>query len=99
MTDFPAAVGANPRPPNFFIVGAPKAGTTALYAFLDQHPLVYMSPLKEPNYFSTELRLQNFVAAGRSRVAREMRALARYLHGDRNDIERLSMLTLVASPD
>jgi hypothetical protein len=42
------------RLPNFFIVGAPKAGTTALYAYLDQHPQVYMSPLKEPCYFAPE---------------------------------------------
>src|SRR5262245_44057756 len=38
--------------PNFFIVGAPKAGTTSLYEYLRRHPQVYMSPVKEPNYFS-----------------------------------------------
>ncbi len=38
--------------PNFLIVGAAKSGTTALYAYLRQHPQVYMSPLKEPNYFA-----------------------------------------------
>jgi hypothetical protein len=38
--------------PDFFIVGAPKAGTTALHAFLDLHPQVCMSADKEPNYFS-----------------------------------------------
>ncbi|MBA3646969.1 MAG: sulfotransferase [Chitinophagales bacterium] len=38
--------------PNFFIVGAPKAGTTSLYYYLDKHPEVFMSPIKEPNYFS-----------------------------------------------
>lgn len=38
--------------PDFFIVGAAKAGTTSLYRYLDQHPEVYMSPLKEPNWFS-----------------------------------------------
>jgi hypothetical protein len=41
--------------PNFFVVGAPKAGTTALYHFLDQHPGVYMSPIKEPAHFATDL--------------------------------------------
>lgn len=40
--------------PNFFIVGAPKAGTTSLYHYLDEHPDVFMSPIKEPNYFSYE---------------------------------------------
>ena len=37
--------------PNFFIVGAPKAGTTSLYYYLKDIPGVYMSPIKEPNYF------------------------------------------------
>jgi hypothetical protein len=43
--------------PNFFIVGAAKAGTTSLYHYLAQHPAVYMSPIKEPNYFSTDIDL------------------------------------------
>jgi len=38
--------------PNFFIVGAAKAGTTSLYAYLKNVPGIYMSPLKEPNYFA-----------------------------------------------
>ena len=38
--------------PNFFVIGAPKAGTTALYHCLRQHPNVYMSPIKEPYYFA-----------------------------------------------
>jgi len=47
--------------PNFFIVGAPKAGTDQLYYHLDQHPQIYMSPLKEPSFFSSEIRVCNFV--------------------------------------
>jgi len=39
--------------PNFFIVGAPKAGTTSLYNYLRRAPGVYMSPRKEPRYFTT----------------------------------------------
>ena len=38
--------------PNFFIVGVAKGGTTSLHAYLSQHPQVYMSPIKETNYFS-----------------------------------------------
>ena len=37
--------------PNFFIIGAQKAGTTSLYHYLKQHPQVYMSPRKEPHFF------------------------------------------------
>jgi hypothetical protein len=39
---------------DFFIVGAPKAGTTSLYKYLNQHQDVVMSSVKEPNYFSKE---------------------------------------------
>jgi hypothetical protein len=37
--------------PTFFVIGAPKAGTTSLHHYLDQHPRVQMSALKEPRYF------------------------------------------------
>ncbi len=43
------------RAPDFFIVGQPKAGTTALHAMLRQHPQIYMPSLKEPEYFADEL--------------------------------------------
>jgi len=38
--------------PNFLIVGAAKAGTTALYHFLKQHPDVFLPANKEPHFFS-----------------------------------------------
>jgi hypothetical protein len=68
--------------PNFFIVGAPKAGTTSLYAYLDQHPQIYMSPLKEPHYFADEFRPENFNDEACARAAREQPALQAYLDGD-----------------
>ena len=37
--------------PTFLIVGAPKAGTTALHTALTQHPEVFMSRPKEPKYW------------------------------------------------
>jgi len=37
--------------PNFFLIGAQKAGTTSLYSYLKQHPQIYMSPRKEPHFF------------------------------------------------
>jgi len=40
------------RWPNFFIVGVAKAGTTSLYEYLKDIPGIYMSPVKEPGYFS-----------------------------------------------
>ncbi|MGY6274893.1 sulfotransferase family protein [Methylomonas sp. MgM2] len=41
------------KKPNFFILGAPKCGTTSLAAWLSEHPQVYMSPHKEPLHFNT----------------------------------------------
>src|SRR3954464_7011750 len=46
---------SEPRRPDFFIVGAPKSGTTSLYDWLDRHPQVYMSPVKEPFYFCPDV--------------------------------------------
>lgn len=43
------------RLPDFFIIGAPKCGTTALYLYLRQHPDVFMPFHKEPLYFGTDL--------------------------------------------
>ena len=39
------------RRPNFFILGAPKCGTTALSEYLRRHPRAFVSQPKEPHYF------------------------------------------------
>jgi Sulfotransferase family len=38
--------------PNFFIIGAPKCGTTSLHTYLAAHPEIHMSPIKEPRFFA-----------------------------------------------
>ncbi len=43
------------KKPNFFIVGAPKCGTTALSEYLRCHPAVFLSTPKEPSYFCSDL--------------------------------------------
>ena len=40
--------------PNFFVIGAGRSGTTSLYHYLKQHPDVFMSPIKETNFFAYE---------------------------------------------
>ena len=40
--------------PNFYLIGAAKAGTSALHAYLQQHPQIFMSSLKEPSFFALE---------------------------------------------
>lgn len=40
----------------FFVIGAQKAGTTALFRYLRKHPEIYMPPEKEIPYFSEKIR-------------------------------------------
>jgi hypothetical protein len=44
------------RVPDFFIVGHAKCGTTALYRTLRRHPQIYVSAVKEPRFFTPDLR-------------------------------------------
>lgn len=46
--------------PNFILIGAAKSGTTSLYYYLKQHPQIYMSKLKETNFFAYEGQELNF---------------------------------------
>jgi len=40
--------------PNFIIIGAGRAGTTSLYHYLRQIPQIFMSSIKETNFFAFE---------------------------------------------
>jgi hypothetical protein len=48
--------------PNFFIVGAPKCGTTAWHAYLGTHPDIFFSQVKEPNFFATDMPRTRWVS-------------------------------------
>ncbi len=50
----------NTHKPNFFLVGAAKSGTTSLSAWLESHPDLFLSPIKEPNYFSDNIDVSKF---------------------------------------
>ena len=39
--------------PNFIIAGVARCGTTSLFHYLEQHPEIGMSKIKEPKYFSS----------------------------------------------
>lgn len=43
------------RKPDFFIVGAQRCGTTAMYEYLRQHPEIFMPDEKELFFFGTDL--------------------------------------------
>jgi len=43
------------RKPDFFIVGAPKSGTTAMNDYLAQHPQIFIPDIKEVHFFGRDL--------------------------------------------
>lgn len=52
--------------PNFFIVGAPKCGTTSMSRYLGGHPNVFMSDPKEPNFFCVDFPKTRAVTTSRA---------------------------------
>jgi hypothetical protein len=41
--------------PNFLVVGAAKCGTSSLHQYLDQHPEIFMSKVKEPRFITSQV--------------------------------------------
>lgn len=64
--------------PNFLIIGAAKAGTTSLYGYLEQHPQVYMSSIKEPRFFALEGEKLDFRGPAQSINHTSVTTLAEY---------------------
>ncbi|MDX1419442.1 MAG: sulfotransferase [Rubricoccaceae bacterium] len=80
----PTASETAPRP-TFLVVGVAKAGTTALYHYLGEHPEVYVSPKKEPGFFVPDYGVERwedylalFAEAGDAKAIGE--ATPRYFH-------------------
>lgn len=48
-------MNGNMNLPDFLIIGAGKSGTTSVDNYLKQHPDIFVSPVKEPNFFGYEL--------------------------------------------
>ena len=46
------------RKPDFFIVGAPKCGTTAMNDYLQAHPEIFIPAKKEIHFFGADLQFQ-----------------------------------------
>lgn len=55
-TPSPPTDAAESTRPNFFIVGAPKCGTTAMNDFLAQHPEIFIPEIKEVHFFGRDLQ-------------------------------------------
>ena len=52
------------RMPQFIIIGAARAGTTALHSYLRQNPSIFMPVQKEPNFFSFEGEALEYAGPG-----------------------------------
>lgn len=48
------------RRPDFYIVGAPKSGTTAMYQYLGLHPDIFLPATKELRFFGADLDVRGF---------------------------------------
>ena len=71
------------REPNLFIIGAQKAGTTAVARRLQRHPETFVTRVKEPNFFCLDIRADRFARAFRKlRIESEQAAVARARHED-----------------
>ncbi len=64
--------------PTFIIFGASRSGTTGLYAYLRQHPEIFMSPLKETNFFAFEGREMDCKGPGADYVNNSVTRLEDY---------------------
>jgi len=57
--------------PNFFIIGAQRAGSTTIHNALKAHPEIFMSDIKEPQYFVAQMLLEKVQTNHENRVAYE----------------------------
>ncbi len=64
--------------PTFVIIGAARSGTTALYTYLRQHPQIFMSPIKETNFFCFEGQPLDYRGPGNDYVNNSIHALSDY---------------------
>jgi Sulfotransferase family len=74
-----AAERAGLRVPDFFIVGHAKCGTTALYEGLRGHSQIFMSEVKEPQFFARSERTGEGAAGRLSETGRRPLSFQDYL--------------------
>ncbi len=69
----------HPIMPNFLVAGAAKCGTTSLYHYLKQHPNVFMSDVKEPNFLIEGAPVKSIGVRDRLSASRDIRSYEAYL--------------------
>ena len=65
--------------PTFIVVGANKGGTTSIYHYLKQHKQVYLSPVKEPHFFSKDIDVNLFK---REFAQNKLQDIDKYVNGE-----------------
>ena len=65
--------------PTFIVVGANKGGTTSIYHYLKQHKQVYISPVKEPHFFSKDIDVNLFK---REFAQNKLQDIDKYVNGE-----------------
>lgn len=75
----------NAARPNFFIVGAPKSGTTALDHYLAQHPDIFIPEAKELQFFGSDLETRATFVRSRDRFKVDEGTYLRYFEGARGE--------------
>jgi hypothetical protein len=58
--------------PNFLVIGAAKSGTTSLYHYLRQHPMVFMSDRKEIRFFNHYHAAPSYTGPGADTIYRNL---------------------------
>jgi hypothetical protein len=91
------------RMPDFFIVGAPKCGTTALSVYLSSHPAIFMPEMKEINFFCDDFPRFRKISDLDSYSALYANAKQRELVGDASSFHMYSEVAIrrimTANPD
>lgn len=65
--------------PNLFLIGGMRCGSTSLYLMLGQHPEVFLSPVKEPQFFLAEaLRMEAASNPDLKRVVEKVEGEGKY---------------------
>lgn len=66
------------RLPDFLLIGAARAGTTAIYSYLRQCPEIFMPRVKEPNFFAFEDEALACAGPGADYINNSVTSLAAY---------------------
>lgn len=74
------------QPTRFFVAGVSKAGTTALYEFLRQHPQLFLCPIKEPSYFAAADFLDIDEAGASQTIRQRALSVQDWAAGKRSDL-------------